>query len=131
MTLFYPTKDLTLPMSTTASAIMIAQVFSAPVAAGLMALHGAAGLSGWQWIAVVEGGATVAVGVSLRLLLPPSPAHMKGLSAGEVAWVAANVTKCASRVTEPDGAAAQLTARRKAPPTVAACSPRVPAAERL
>eukprot|EP00892_Ulva_mutabilis_P008594 jgi/Ulvmu1/6106/UM027_0084.1 len=93
MTLFYPTKDLTLPMSATASAIMAAQVLSSPAAAALMSLHGAAGLHGWQWIALVEGGVTVVVGVALKLALPAAPASMRSLSPAEQAWISAHVGK--------------------------------------
>ena len=96
MTLFYPVKDLTIPLSATSSSIMVAQVLSAPLAAALMSLHGALGLRGWQWIALAEGGLTVAIGVILKFALPASPAHMKSLSPAEAAWVQAHVSTCAA-----------------------------------
>lgn len=99
LTLFYPPSHLTIPLSVTKSAIMAAQLLSAPVAAGLISLDGALGLRGWQWIAVAEGGVTAAVGVFLKLLLPESPAHVKSLSAEEAAWVTSHVSKCAPVAT--------------------------------
>lgn len=93
MLLFYPVKSLTAAMAATSAAIMLAQVLSAPLAATLMSLHGAAGLRGWQWIAIVEGAATVAVGALLYATLPRSPADVKALSADEVAWVESRVSK--------------------------------------
>ena len=93
MLLFYPVKSLTVAMAATSASIMLAQVLSAPLAATLMSLHGAAGLRGWQWIAIVEGAATVAVGALLYATLPRAPADVKALSADEVAWVQSRVSK--------------------------------------
>lgn len=98
MTLFYPPSHLTIPLSVTKSAIMGAQLLSAPVAAGLISLDGALGLRGWQWIAVVEGSVTASVGVFLKLLLPETPSHVR-LSQEEVAWVNSHVSKCDTPAT--------------------------------
>lgn len=95
MTLFFPPSHITLPLSLTTSAIMLSQVISAPVAAALMALDGALGLRGWQWLAVAEGSTTVAVGILLKLLLPKSAGDVRSLSADEVAWVNMHAAKCA------------------------------------
>eukprot|EP00892_Ulva_mutabilis_P008595 jgi/Ulvmu1/6107/UM027_0085.1 len=93
MTLFYPTSEITVPLSVTKSAIMVSQMLSAPVAAGLIALDGRAGLRGWQWLALGEGGATAAVGMVLKFLLPRTPGHMKSLSPEEAAWVNSHTAK--------------------------------------
>lgn len=101
MLAFYPVGRLTTAMATTSASIMLAQVLSAPMAAALMSLHGAAGLQGWQWIALAEGGATVAIGLTLKFVLPTSPAHIKSLSTEEVAWVQSRVPKYAIRELAP------------------------------
>jgi len=97
MLLFYPPQHLTVAMATTDSAVMVSQVVAAPVAAALFSLDGAAGLRGWQWIALAEGGATAAVGLLLTAALPRSPADIKSLSAEEAAWVQSRVKKYGSQ----------------------------------
>lgn len=97
LTLFYPADELTLPLSVTKAAVMAAQMLSAPLAAVLIALDGAGGLRGWQWLTLVEGAATVAVALALPLLLPPAPQHVRGLSEKELAWVQSEVSRCAPR----------------------------------
>lgn len=75
---------------------MVAQLLSAPVAAVLIALDGAGGLRGWQWLTLVEGGATVAVGLALPLALPHAPRHVDALTEKELAWVQSHVSRCAT-----------------------------------
>ncbi|RKU45737.1 hypothetical protein DL546_008071 [Coniochaeta pulveracea] len=43
------------------------------LATGILKLDGARGLRGWQWLFIVEGSLTVAVGLALLFLLPGSP----------------------------------------------------------
>jgi MFS family permease len=43
------------------------------LASGTLQLDGARGLAGWQWIFLIEGVFTMAVGISLLLVLPGSP----------------------------------------------------------
>lgn len=97
--LFYPPQHLTVAMGAMASSIMASQVVAAPVAAALFSLDGVAGLRGWQWIAVAEGGATAAAGLLLKFVLPTSPADVRALSAEEVAWVESHVTGCGASAT--------------------------------
>jgi hypothetical protein len=89
---------MTLPLSTSKAAVMVAQVLSAPAAAVLMSLHGLGGVAGWQLLCLVEGGATVLVGLSLMCFLPPRPASVKALSARELEWIHDNVSPCAFNV---------------------------------
>eukprot|EP00892_Ulva_mutabilis_P008593 jgi/Ulvmu1/6105/UM027_0083.1 len=93
LTLFYPRDQLTLPLSVTKAAVMVSQLLSAPLAAVLLALDGARGLRGWQWLTLCEGAATVAVGLVLPLLLPAAPERAGGLTEKEAAWVKAHVSR--------------------------------------
>ncbi|TPX08032.1 uncharacterized protein E0L32_010232 [Thyridium curvatum] len=43
------------------------------LASGILKLDGAQGMRGWQWLFLIEGVATVVVGIALLLLLPGSP----------------------------------------------------------
>ena len=96
LTLFYPREQLTLPLSVTKAAVMVAQMLSAPLAAALLALEGAGGMRGWQWLTLIEGAATVAAGLALLALLPASPGDVSGLTDKELAWIRSNVSKCAA-----------------------------------
>lgn len=93
LTLFYPKTDMTIPLAATTAAIMVSQILSAPVAAVLISLDGVLELRGWQWLAIVEGGMTVMVGISLLWCLPPRPEAIKSLNAKELSYIASHVSR--------------------------------------
>ena len=64
-------------------------MFGAPVAASLLALDGLLGLAGWQWLFVVEGLPTIALGVYIARTLAPSPAQAAFLTPEEREWLCA------------------------------------------
>lgn len=53
----------------------------------LLGLDGLAGLRGWQWLFLLEGLPTVALGVAMFWLLPDSPASARWLKDEERAWI--------------------------------------------
>ena len=53
----------------------------------LLGLDGVAGLRGWQWLFLLEGLPTVALGVAMFWLLPDSPASVRWLGDDERAWI--------------------------------------------
>lgn len=61
----------------------LAIIFGAPAGGGLMSLDGVAGLHGWQWMFVIEGLVTVAVGALVWFALPGRPEDAKWLSTAE------------------------------------------------
>jgi MFS transporter, ACS family, tartrate transporter len=69
------------------SAAAIGPIFGAPLATSIMELHGVSGFAGWQWLFVLEGGATVLVGFITLYRLPPSPADAGWLDTGERQWL--------------------------------------------
>uniref|UniRef100_A0A383W7S9 Chitinase domain-containing protein 1 n=1 Tax=Tetradesmus obliquus TaxID=3088 RepID=A0A383W7S9_TETOB len=79
----YPTSHLTLPTTYYMAGITAAQALGAPLAAGLLSLHGVAGLSGWRWLFIIEGIPSVLMGIAIFALLPRDAAHCKWLSAEE------------------------------------------------
>ncbi|WIA18822.1 hypothetical protein OEZ85_003503 [Tetradesmus obliquus] len=81
----YPTSHLTLPTTYYMAGITAAQALGAPLAAGLLSLHGVAGLSGWRWLFIIEGIPSVRMGIAIFALLPRDAAHCKWLSAEEPA----------------------------------------------
>lgn len=68
-----------------------ANVLSAPLAAGLLQLNGRGGLAGWQWLFLLEGCATVAVGVAAAMLLPAGPHAAHYLTPVERRWLLARL----------------------------------------
>ncbi|KAH3906273.1 hypothetical protein HBH56_206090 [Parastagonospora nodorum] len=52
--------------------------FSGLLAAAIAKMNGTAGLEGWRWIFILEGIATVAMGVGVFFFLPDSPDHAAG-----------------------------------------------------
>jgi MFS transporter, ACS family, tartrate transporter len=73
--------------------------FAAPVGAaamgamagGLLGLHGAFGLAGWQWLFLVQGAPAVLLSVVIFLVLPDRPADAKWLTDAEKAWLSARL----------------------------------------
>ena len=53
----------------------------------LLALHGAGGLSGWQWLFLVEGLPATFVGIAIFLTLPDSPATARWLTPQQSGWI--------------------------------------------
>jgi MFS family permease len=62
------------------------QVIGSPLAAALLSLDGLLGLQGWQWLFIVEGVPTVALGVYIHYTLPEGPATAAFLTAEERDW---------------------------------------------
>ena len=69
------------------------QVVGAPLAAALLSLDGCLGLAGWQWLFVVEGLPTIALGLWMRTSLCESPAKAHFLSPEEREWVQQRVSR--------------------------------------
>jgi ACS family tartrate transporter-like MFS transporter len=69
------------------------------VAGSLLGLQGRLGLSGWQWLFLVEGLPAVLMGVAILFLLPDAPASVAWLSPDEKAWIA---RKLAADFTSPE-----------------------------
>lgn len=53
----------------------------------LLALHGHLGLSGWQWLYLVEGLPAAMVGIAIFFLLPDSPSSVRWLSPQQSSWI--------------------------------------------
>jgi len=100
-----PVRRLGLAFSLLMSATAIANVISGPVAGGLMQLEGLWGLRGWQWVFVVEGLATMLVGIAVLRFLPERLEDAEWLSDSERRLLASALArdaqvKAASGVTD-------------------------------
>jgi ACS family tartrate transporter-like MFS transporter len=69
------------------AAVAVASVAGNPLGGGLLGLHGALGLDGWQWMFVIEGLPTIAVAAVTPWLLTDRPRDASWLSPAErEAW---------------------------------------------
>ena len=76
-------------------------MFGAPIAASLLALDGLCGLAGWQWLFVVEGLPTIALGLYIARTLAPSPAQAAFLTPEEREWLCARNARVKARRAAP------------------------------
>jgi ACS family tartrate transporter-like MFS transporter len=69
------------------SCAMISGIVGGPLAAGLLALHGVWGISGWQWLFLVEAVPAIAIGIWVVKALPERPEGVAWLTPTEQALV--------------------------------------------
>lgn len=62
-------------------------------------MDGLGGQSGWRWIFIVEGAATIALALVAFFCITDSPDRAKYLTDTQRAWVVARVTYTGSRVS--------------------------------
>ena len=79
----YRVRMLTLLILSTPFSIMAGSLISQPI----LALDGAAGLAGWQWLFILQALPTMALGVAFYLLLPHAPMSAPWLKADEKEWL--------------------------------------------
>jgi MFS family permease len=72
-------------------AIPISAVIGGPVSGALLALDGAFGLAGWQWLFIAEGIPAVLVGLAILWLLPDRPEDAEWLSDADRAIVRSRI----------------------------------------
>lgn len=89
--MFYPPELMTMPLAVLEAAVSTANVLSAPLAAALLQLQGAGGMAGWQWLFLIEGLGTTALGLCTAALLPLGLATATFLTSSERSWLAQRV----------------------------------------
>ncbi|RMZ81727.1 hypothetical protein DV738_g2102, partial [Chaetothyriales sp. CBS 135597] len=78
---WYTKKELALRMSIFFAGSLLSGAFGTLIAAGILeGLDGARGISAWQWLYIIEGVITIAVGIVVAILLPDFPQNWKALS---------------------------------------------------
>ena len=84
------------------SAIPVAQVIGTLVSGLLLGLGGRGGLTGWQWLFLLEGLPAVVLGVVVFRLLPDRPDRAPWLPATERAWLEERLRQERSSVAATD-----------------------------
>ena len=73
LTFWFPAREQARAVALFMTATALAGVVAGPVSGALLELHGLAGLSGWQWLFILEGLPAVVGGVLVLRILPDGP----------------------------------------------------------
>ena len=83
LTFWFPQRERARAIALFMTATSLAGVIAGPLSGALLTLHGTGGLSGWQWMFLVEGIPAVIMGLAVWRYLPDGPAEATWLTAGE------------------------------------------------
>jgi MFS transporter, ACS family, tartrate transporter len=87
LTLWFPARMRARAVSRFYISLPLASAVMGSLAGWLLGLGGKLGLSGWQWLFLVEGLPTAAFSLVILKMLPDSPARAAWLTAEEKAWL--------------------------------------------
>ncbi len=88
LTFWFPSHERARAVAWFMTATSLAGVVGAPLSSAILKLDGHGGLSGWQWLFLLEGVPTVLLGISVLFILDDSPAPARWLSSAEKTWLA-------------------------------------------
>lgn len=101
LTYWYPARRRAKIIALFMSAIPVAGIFGNPLSGWIMdALQGASGLSGWQWMFVIEAIPSVLIGVLVPFVLNNSVDSARWLDAGEKAFLKREVEQDRSHAAQ-------------------------------
>src|SRR5205823_12622533 len=83
LTRWFPARERARTIAAFMAATLVAGIVGGPISGALLALDGAAGLAGWQWLFLLEGLPAVALGVVVLATLPEGPDDAAWLSGEE------------------------------------------------
>jgi ACS family tartrate transporter-like MFS transporter len=83
LTHWYPARDRARAYSWFLAAIPVSGIVGGPLSGALLGLDGRLGLQGWQWLFLLEGIPSAAVGLLVLVLLPERPADARWLAPEE------------------------------------------------
>jgi MFS transporter, ACS family, tartrate transporter len=87
LTAWFPPRERARAVALFMSATAIAGVIAGPVSGAILQLHGIAGLSGWQWLFLLEGVPAVLLGFVVLGFLTNTPEEASWLTADERSWL--------------------------------------------
>ena len=91
LTLWFPARVRARAVSRFYVALPLSSVVMGSVAGWLLGLQGKLGLSGWQWLFLLEGLPAAAFSLVILKMLPDSPGKATWLTIAEKAWLAAQL----------------------------------------
>jgi len=97
---WFPSRDRARPMAWFMTAIPVSAAIGNPLSGWLLGLDGRLGLTGWEWLFLLEGIPSVLLGITVLGVLRDRPRDARWLSDEERTWL---VTRLES---DPDGRAA-------------------------
>jgi MFS transporter, ACS family, tartrate transporter len=100
LTLWFPASVRARAVSRFYIAAPLSSTVIGVLAGWLMGLNGRLGLTGWQWLFLVEGAPPIFLGLAILRILPDGPDEVRWLTEDEKRWLA--------RQLEADGAKAHL-----------------------
>jgi len=87
LTFWFPSHERARAVALFMTATSLAGVVGSPLASALLKLDGLHGLSGWQWLFLMEGVPTILLGFSVLFILKDSPDKVSWLSPSEKLWL--------------------------------------------
>jgi ACS family tartrate transporter-like MFS transporter len=93
---WFPERERARAIALFMTATALAGVIAGPVSGALLTMHGFGGLSGWQWMFLLEGMPAIAMGVAVALYLPDHPGEARFLNAAERAALTALIAEDAA-----------------------------------
>ena len=87
LTFWFPSHERARAVAKFMTATSLAGVIGAPLSSAILKLDGARGLSGWQWLFLLEGVPTVLLGISVLFVLKDSPDKVAWMSPSEKRWL--------------------------------------------
>ncbi len=103
LTFWFPPREQARAVALFMTATALAGLIAGPVSGALLELHGLAGLSGWQWLFILEGLPAVILGILVLRYLPDGP--------DEAAWL--EVDERAALLTRLEGERGRSTQKRQ------------------
>jgi len=100
LTFWFPMREQARAVALFMTATALAGVIAGPVSGALLELHGLAGLSGWQWLFIVEGLPAVILGILVLRYLPDGPDEAAWLEVDERAALLMRLERERGRSTQ-------------------------------
>src|SRR5262249_49510084 len=75
------------------STAALGPMLGAPLATGIIEMQGLGGFQGWQWLFILEGAATILVGLFTLGFLPTTPAAARWLNPDEKKWLTETLSR--------------------------------------
>ncbi|HTH66360.1 MAG TPA: MFS transporter [Gemmatimonadales bacterium] len=87
LTRWFPARERARATARFMAAVPIAQIIGGPISGALLGLQGVAGLAGWQWLFLIEGLPSIALGGCVFVWLADRPEDAAWLPAAERDWL--------------------------------------------